>query len=386
MSRLVAGASTEFALPMSTMDPRLHDPSARAEDLARRYERLAFDLGDGGKGAFISGWQCENPFAADLLAEARDRSLSYDHTRYVYFDDEPELVRQVQSLHRTRDGHCGSAVFCGPGSSSLLSGFASLLRRIGVHRVYYLPPLYFTLQLALARFSIEAVPVAEHQAFEADFRLKLPNEHSAVLIVTDPVWYAGAPMQPEVWDSIVEWQKAYESVIFVDGSLQYMPWPGAPRNEPSARLDPAKTFRLICPSKQLAVHGYRFAYVLCPPALERDYAWVCTNIYGPVNVDSIAFAYAAVTAMRAGSITFQLMERASRRHAALRRGGLLRSEYAPSCGYFVFEEITAPLPVGYLQVDQRYFDLVGHGGKAKVNLLSPELHLLMDQLAADDRE
>jgi histidinol-phosphate/aromatic aminotransferase/cobyric acid decarboxylase-like protein len=359
-----------------------YDQLARTDDLNRHYERLAFELGDGDKGNFLSGWQCGNPFADELFEAVKDRCSAIDYSRYRYFDDEPLLCEGIKALHLQRDGYMPPAVFCGSGSTSLLYGFVSLLKKRGIGRIHYVPPMYFTLHIAFDRFGIETIPVSESQPFEPDFTVILPEEGPSVLFLTDPVWYAGAPIAAEGIQKIAAWQRRTESLVFVDGSLQYMPWSDEKAVELSAAFDPDRTFRLICPSKQLATHGYRFAYVLLPNAFAQEYAWVYTNIYGPVNADSIAFAYEAVVAMRGGTITSKLMTLARTRHRCLRSSGAIESSFEPSCGYFVFEQVNVKLPDAYLKVDGRYFDQNKYPTYIKLNLLSPSIAIL-DSAPAD---
>jgi hypothetical protein len=84
------------------------------------YRRLAFELDDGGKGDFISGWQCENPFADGLLARVRQRCINVDFTRYTYFDADEALINAIKKFHFHTDGRLPEAVLCGPGASPLL--------------------------------------------------------------------------------------------------------------------------------------------------------------------------------------------------------------------------------------------------------------------------
>ena len=356
----------------------LMEQLANTERLNSFYEGLAFDLDDGDKGNFLSGWQCQNPFNAELFSAVKERSRSIDYGRYCYFDDDADLPDMIKNLHESLDQVRPEHVFCGSGSTSLLFGFASFLKKRGVSQVYFIPPMYFTLHLAFDRFGIRTVPVSDLQPFEDDFTLQLPDDEASVLMVLDPVWYAGAPLPLETILQIAEWQTRTSSFVFVDGSLQYLPW--GKIDEHSTRLDPRLTFRLICPSKQLSAHGYRFSYVLLPNAVKQEFAWVYTNIYGPVNADSIAFAHEAILAIAQGSIARRSMELVSSRHKLLRNRGVLQSPFAPSCGYFVFEKLNIKLPDQYITVDGRYFDQPRFAEFVKINLLSPSIGLLLPEL------
>ena len=356
--------------------PSLPEQLRRTEDLSSHYQGLAFDLDDGDRGKFLSGWQCENPFNGRLFRAVKERSKSIDYGSYTYFEDDTELTTLIKDLHARADAVRPQHVFCGSGSTSLLFGFASLLKKRGVKQVYYLPPMYFTLHLAFDRFEILTIPVSDRQPFEPGFDMRLPDQAESVLMVLDPIWYTGIPLAPEVIAQIAEWQTRTASLVFVDGSLQYLSW-DSPKAELSAQLDPQLTFRLICPSKQLSAHGYRFAYVLLPSSAKKEFSWVYTNIFGPVNADSIAFAHEAILEISNGSISRQSMGLVSQRHKDLRKRGIIESELNPSCGYFVFEKLNVPLPDGYVTVGGQYFDQPRYRDCIKINLLSPSINLLM---------
>ena len=355
-------------------DP-LDDQIARTAQLNAHYESLAFELGDGDKGRFLSGWQCVNPYADDFLARVRARTAALDPVGYSYFDDERPLVTATLALHEQLDGQAPPHAFCGSGATSLLFGFANYLRFLGVQEVLFVPPMYFTFRIALDRFGIRTTPVSDVHPFEPGFALNLPMTRGSVLILTDPIWYVGRPVGKALIDQIAAWQRETSSMVLVDGSLQYLGW-GGERGEDTAALDPTLTFRLVCPSKQLSVHGYRFAYVLLPLAHKQGFAWTYTNMMGPANVASIAFAYEALEHLVTGDIPARLVRQVSEAHGRLRASGAISSPFDPSCGYFVFEQIDAPLPEGYLVVDGRYFEQPRYPTHVKINLLSPSLSLI----------
>jgi histidinol-phosphate/aromatic aminotransferase/cobyric acid decarboxylase-like protein len=345
------------------------------------YEELAFDLNDGDNGNFLSGWQCENPFVEKLLADVRDRSNHIDHRKYVYFDDDDDLAEMIRAFHTTIDRQTPEAILCGSGSTALLFAVVTHLHASGLKRIYYVPPLYFTLHRAFGWFGIEAQPVSALQPFEAGFELELPTDSNSVLFLADPVWYAGKAVPHDAVEAIAEWQRRTGSIVVVDGSLQYLGWSDT-AGEATARLDPSRTLRLICPSKQLCVHGYRFSYLLLPSASERSVAWTYSNIAGPAGADSLAFAHEAMAALATNDISKKLVGVAMDRHRRLRAGNIIASDVSPDAGYFVFERITVPLPVGYKLVDGRFFDQPNYPDRAKINLLSPSMDLLMRYLSS----
>lgn len=346
-----------------------------AESLPKKYERLAYELDDGDSGNFLSGWQCVNPFAEALLVEVAERRARLDATRYRYFDESEELIAGLASLHWDLDRARPEQILCGAGATGLIYAFLAFLRRKGVRILYYLPPLYFTIHAAAEDFGIDLRPVASNYAFERKFDLSLPESKGEYLLLSDPIWFAGLAVPAEVMATIRAWQERTGSFVFVDGSTQYMRWDGKIREE-SARLDPALTFRLISPSKRVAVHGFRFAYVLCPKEAFREYGWAYANINGPASCDALAFAEAVLPELSASTISRRLMWQAAQNHAELRSKNLIESECEPELGYFVFERISVPGIANKL-MNGSYFDLGRFDNVTKINLLSPSIpHLI----------
>lgn len=352
--------------------------SGGGSSVGRVYERLAFELDDGGGGTSLSGYQCVNPFVGDLMAAVRSRAEGIDFRRYTYMDADDVLAERVRTFHREVDGVTPEAIICGSGASSQLFGLIAYLRERGVRKVFYVPPLYFTLRIALERFGILAVPVAERQPYEPHFELHLPLDEECCLLFTDPVWYAGTAVPPQAVEAIAAWQRRTRSLVFVDGSLQYMQWAGRSA-EVSSVLDPSRSIRLVCPTKQLATHGYRFSYLIVPQREQRALAWACSITAGPASAESLAFAYEAMTELDRGNVPRQLICLAAERHRSLRTSGRIESAIKPSCGYFAFERIQVELPRGHVLADGRYFEQERYPGHYKLNLLSPSIDLLFEE-------
>jgi len=339
------------------------------------YENLAFDLNDGDGGHFLSGWQCENPYASDFLTAVKERGKHIDYRKYQYFDEDEQLSEKICILHESFDDVRPQRILCATGSTSLLYAFVTYLKRIGINRVYYIPPIYFTLHIAFELYGMESIPVSEEQPFEQKFKLCLPEDASCVLIISDPVWFTGTKYSYSTICEISEWQKRTSSIVFVDGSLQYLSWNGNLK-EITAELEPDHTFRLLCPSKQLSIHGYRFAYLLLPESHERGMAWTYANVAGPAPADSIIFAHEAVDAIQDRDITSKLINTVVKRYKHLRENNIIESNIIPECGYFIFERVNVPLPDGYSVIDGKYFHLDNYLGYIKINLLSPSLNIL----------
>jgi aspartate/methionine/tyrosine aminotransferase len=343
-------------------------------ELLNLHQVLDTRYDDGDNGNFLFGWQCENPFAHDLLAATRARARDLNYVEYSYLEDDIELIRTIIAAHEQLDSVAPKSVFCGAGATALLVTVAAHLRLKQVEEVYFIAPIYFSMHFALRLLGIRARPVSSRHAFEGDFSMNLPNRQ-AVLILTDPIWYAGVSVPEHVIEEIRRWQSRTDSLVVIDGSFQYMPWSGDVF-ERTAHLDSRRTLRLISPSKSLCVAGYRFAYLILPESLRAEIAHTYTNIYASSATDAVAFGHEAVQAMTSRHLTNNLMKLAASRHTQLRATKKIESIIDATCGYFVFEKLNAELPKHYIRMGGEYFDQTRFPEYTRLNLLSPSFHLV----------
>jgi aspartate/methionine/tyrosine aminotransferase len=342
--------------------------------LIKRYEELEALYGDGPSGNFLSGWQCVNPWSETVQRRIDSVRSGIDGSKYFYFDDDGLIAASLSDLHRDVDGVAPQSILCGEGASSLIFTFCAWLRQTEVTEIFYVPPLYFTFHYALRLFGIHARPVAGKHSFEAGVVWNLPTA-TAVLLVCDPVWYAGIPLGEAQVARLIDWQRTTGSVIIVDGSFQYMRWNDTLR-ESTAHLDLDRTMRLICPTKSLAVHGYRFAYATVPAIWRNDLSVMHSNSYGSVAADNMAFAKVAASLLRERRVTASLMQLTSERHRALRASRKIAAAWQPACGYFIFERIIAPLLSDVPLMDGSYFEQRRYEDHVRINLLSPSISIL----------
>jgi aspartate/methionine/tyrosine aminotransferase len=349
--------------------------SSSISQLLDRHEAMENSLSGDDAGNLLYGWQCENPFAERLLETIRQRANAIDHVKYSYLEDDEALAYALKQLHIKRDSVQPECIFCAAGGAvSILFTFCAYLHSQGIQEVHYIPPLYFTLHFALKLFGIRPRAISGLHAIEAEFFMNLPNKNT-VLILTDPVWYAGCVVPEAVVETVREWQRKTESLIFVDGSFQYMRW-DAELREPTSKLESSKTFRLISPTKQLGIHGYRFAYVLLPEIVNAKFTTTNTNIYGSTAAVNGAFAHESIAELESGIITKQMVCRAATRHAQLREQNKIASIFQPECGYFAFERIKASIPNEHLRMTGEFFNQPRYVGYSRLNLLSPSFSLL----------
>lgn len=335
---------------------------------------LEVEHDDGDKGNFLFGWQCENPFADDLIARTVERSRLLNRVQYSYLEEDAELIEKIKRLHQALDGQRPIDAFCGVGATALLVTCAAHFRAEGIEEVYFIPPIYFSLHFAMRLFNIRARPVSSRHAFECNFTMNLPEKRT-FLLLTDPVWYAGVPVPQHILEEIAQWQARTGSTVLIDGSFQYMPW-NKRVFEATSLFDPSMTIRLISPSKSLCVAGYRFAYLLMPESLRRKISNIYTNIYASASVDTIAFGHEAINAMETRAVTNKLTDVILSRHRKLRADGKTESELSATCGYFVFEKLNHDLPPQYIRIGGEFFDQARYPGYTRINLLSPSFHLL----------
>lgn len=343
--------------------------------LLNRHEEMENSLSGDDAGNLLYGWQCANPFAEKLLEKIWQRANAIDPLKYAYVEDNESLVYALKQLHLKRDDLQPESIFCAAGGAvSILFTFCAYLHDRGIREVYYIPPLYFTLHFALKLFGIRSRAISGLHAIEPGFSMNLPDRKT-VLVLTDPVWYAGCAVPEAVIEAVRKWQQRTGSLVFVDGSFQYMRWDGEIR-ELSSRLEPGKTLRLLSPTKQLGIHGYRFAYVLLPETVRAKFATTYANIYGSTAGVNEAFSHESIIELESSTITNQLMCRAATRHIHLRDQNKIASVFRPECGYFVFEQINVAIPNEHLRMTGEFFNQPRYAGYSRLNLLSPSFFLL----------
>jgi histidinol-phosphate/aromatic aminotransferase/cobyric acid decarboxylase-like protein len=345
-----------------------------AAELLQRHAALEALHGDGDGGNFLSGWQCVSPWSGLLGAQVLAERESINDGSYLYLEDDQVASDRLIGFHELADGQSPPALFCGAGASSIIFTFCAYVRELGLEEVFYVPPLYFSTHAALRLLGIRARPISGRQAFESMFRANWPSQQ-CVFMICDPIWYAGLGLPTVIVDQLAEWQARTGSLVFVDGSFQYMRWDGSMYEETS-RLAPNGTVRLICPTKALGLHGYRCAHAIMPSWLRERFAETYTRIYGSTSADNIAFARVAATTLREWQIGPALMQETAKCHARLRANGTISAPWQPDRGYFVFERFHVRTAQDALLMDGSYFEQRRYLNFRRLNLLSPQIGIL----------
>ncbi len=344
--------------------------TARLFATMSHYERLETERRSPRGRLFVSDYNGGHPYVEEYLGELADTAPLRlgDVSRYAAIDEDWELRTRIAELHDRFDGvkYRPEQVVPSGGSSSLLGTLCTWLMLSGHRQIHYLPPVYYKFAYLFRRFGIAPVPVSDHHAFQPAFDLRLPARKS-VLILTDPIWYAGLRIPAEVLDAVRAWQLATGSLVIVDGTFQYMRWDGH-FAETSSTLVPEQTLRLVCPTKYLSLHGYRCAYLLTPEHLRDELADLHLNLHGDVPLSDRLFAH-RVCDLMTGPGNRSLTRLARHNYRRLVDGGALGPHLPIETGYFVFTRIRAPREE-FLYFDQHSFELDGHPEHIRVNLLN----------------
>lgn len=324
-------------------------------------ERLARE--HGGR-SFISGWNAANPFAAEFLGDLDATGL--DATAYMSYTSDDRLLGLIRDMHHRFDGATPQRILPGDGSTGLIASMFLWLMRRRTASVHYVPTVHDTFYYFFDLLGLEVGRAADRHPFEPGFELNLPAERTT-LFVSDPTWYVGRPLAREVVSEIAAWQRATESVVFVDGTWQYLQW-GNDRYERSSALEDDLTVRLIGPTKFLGLNGYRFSYLLLPAWMYDDLADMHENLHGSTSVANLAFARRAMTVMNSADHNRRLTDHVRDLYATLSGAGDLTTELTPECGLYCFAKPRRAL-TDVVSMGGEYYELGGYPGYARINLL-----------------
>jgi len=319
---------------------------------------------------FISDFNGIHPYLDDYLGDLAKFTPTKlgEISRYAAIDEDLELRYKIGQLHDRLDGVTYDAEHIVPsgGSSSLIGSICTWLMLSGCTKIYYFPPVYYKFAFWFKKYGIEPIQVSESHAFQSDFSMRLPREKT-VLIITDPIWYAGHRVPDNVLNEIAEWQESTGSFVIIDGTFQYMRWDGK-FGEHSARLVPEQTIRLVCPTKYLSLHGYRSAYLIMPKHQRDEFAELHLNLHGDVSLSDRLFAHQVCEVM-VGSGNRALTLLAQKNYQRLVDGCAIQEHVNIESGYFLFTKINMPCEQ-FLCLDQHFFELNGYHEYVRVNLLN----------------
>lgn len=319
---------------------------------------------------FLSGWQTTHPYASGYLPPDR-RYAAASPEAYTFLSDSARLVEAVREFHLKTDGveYPADAVYVSVGSSPLLSAFFLRLREKGIDTVCFVPPIYYSCYYFAQCLGVNLRRIGTVPLYRADADLRLPATRS-LLVISDPIWVFGVNVRPDIIDEIRAWQDRTGSEVLVDGTFQYTRWGEGACGEASAGLHPERTFRIVCPTKSLAVHGVRFAYMLLPPDERESIRYPAANLTGATGTANELDALRLMAVLNSPDSNRELCRFIERRHRALHAHGVIVAEaVAPEAGYFTFARLDEKVAGTAVLMDQRYFGLEGFDGYVRVNLL-----------------
>ncbi|MET0397026.1 MAG: aminotransferase class I/II-fold pyridoxal phosphate-dependent enzyme [Longimicrobiaceae bacterium] len=318
---------------------------------------------------FLSGWDVCNPFAQEFLGPLFDPAA--DSTSYQSYTSDEVLQSLLRQMHRCFDAYDPGprGVLPGDGSTGLIASVFTWLFHNGERRVYYVPTMHDTFYYFFDLYGMNVRRAAACHPFEPGFSLELPEERT-VLFVSDPTWYVGRALAPEVIGEVKAWQARTGSLVFVDGTWQYLQW-GDSRHECSSGLDPDLTIRLVGPTKFLGLNGHRFSYLLLPERLFGDIADVHENLHGSTSVQNLGFARRAISVMTTPEHNRRLTNHVRDIYLSLVEGGVVETQVTPDCGLYCFARVRGDRD-RFLVMGGEYYELDGYPDYVRINLLSQE--------------
>ncbi len=345
------------------------------ETLLRKHHELDFAIRDKKGKVFYSDWDCVHPLV-DLYLGGIDGSISNGSELHLYkfYEDCDEINEKISAFHKKEEqlSYDSANLLAGDGSTPLISSFCIWLYQQGVKEIFYVPPLYYTFYYFGKLFGFTFRPISDRHPFEKGFQFNLPNKR-CILIITDPIWYAGITLQSNLIKAVANWQKRTGSFIFVDGSFQYSHWEGS-HQELTSILDPEETARLICPTKTLAIHGFRFSYLLLPRGIRDELRYIFANTHGPTTAHNLLFAVRSMDILLSKKSNSELMSYICGKYQFLLTNGWIESELNPNSGYFVFARPTEKtLRYPQISMDGEFFEQTRYRDYMRFNLLAPDM-------------
>jgi aspartate/methionine/tyrosine aminotransferase len=288
---------------------------------------------------FLSGWNGSHPFVSEMVGDVLVRLGERTSllTEYSHLDEDPELSAALSQLHQSygEPAIAPERFAPGAGSSAFLATLLHHVTRLGFNEIHYLPPVYYNAIYWIRELRFRVSRVADRAPLDGQNpHLRLPNRRSC-LWITDPLWFAGTPLSPEIIAEIGAWQSRTDSVVMVDGTFAYMEWDG-PVAAPTAALDPNLTYRLVCPTKTLALHGFRFAYAITPDAAATEFREFHGRMHGATSLADRLFAHRAVSLLNDKTPAKTLWPYVRQRLDGLLAAGAFDDVLMPTGGYFVF--------------------------------------------------
>jgi aspartate/methionine/tyrosine aminotransferase len=330
---------------------------------------------------FVSGWQTKHPFDELYLTQyARTALDSSNLQAYRFLSDMTDLDNKIISFHKTRENVClnSERLLVTGGASNAILTLSCWIASSGIKTVYVVTPVYQTFFYFLNMFGVEIVVIDFNVLQDNASLIKLPQTKTC-LIISDPTWIAGKSLSYDVVDIIRSWQESTGSYVIMDGAFSFTKWRTPNYAESASTLDPELTIRLICPTKAVALHGVRFAYIICPQGQRENFRFPSSNAAGANSAFDRVCALRIMDVMNDPESNSLLCSYIQTLFASIIETNLMGELAAPpECTYFVFAKLSDQFAQMYLTMNNRYFQIPRMDGYCRINLLSPVFETLLN--------
>jgi len=348
-------------------------PLTPQQAIVLRLHRELEESFNNGSERFISGYETINPFAGRYMNGSGHASVfECELGAYSFAQDQSDLIRAIRAFHRQADGidYSPEEILVSAGSSPLILVLMTYLRSRRAQPIHYFHSLYHTFYFFADLLDLCLLPLGSEPLWTPGALPSLPPGQKTLLFA-DPVWFAGRALGAMAIEEIGAWQRRTGSLVIVDGTFQYLKWSWPPERERSTTLDRGLTIRLICPTKSVAVHGIRFAYLLSPARILRELRWVSQNVTGSSSRFDLHAAMRIMEVLSGPESNRDLVSYIRERYRKLAEEGFVNGPgIEPECSYYVFGRLAKPEPAG-LFMGGAHFDLENQDDSVRVNLLSP---------------
>lgn len=324
---------------------------------------------------FISDWYCEHPYVRKYIPEeifSHDKLTDKELLYYRFPNDSFEVHEEIRNFHKKHDGvtYENDEIYIGAGMTPLITAQLLMMMSLGFKEFYYTKPLYYTFYYHAKILGLKLIPICDDPLNKKGVKLNLPNKKTC-LVVCDPIWYMGKAIVEEYIDQIVSWQKKTGSYVIVDGAFQYMKWDIKKRHEYTSKLDKELTFRSICPTKALAIHGLRFSYTLLPGRHQEDMRYAYANSSGSACIYSDKAARRIMEVLNSEKSNSELLEYIMKQYHKYIGRSLFVDVIGAEMTYFIFVRMLGDQSK-YITMDQDFFDTTNYPGFVRFNLLLPQ--------------
>jgi len=323
---------------------------------------------------FVSDWYCDHPFSRKYIPEKifeknhlSDKNLLY----YCFPNDSFEIHEEICKFHQKHDDvtYTNDEIYLGAGMTPLITAQIIMMKTLGFTEFYYTKPLYYTIYYLAKNLDLKLIPICNIPLNKSSIKLNLPSK-KACLIICDPIWYMGKAIMPEYIELLNQWQKKTGSYILVDGAFQYMKWNIDDKIEPTAQFDKNLTFRSICPTKSLAIHGIRFSYTLLPKRHQEDMRYAYANLTGSVCIYSHKAALQIMKILNSNISNSELLNYIKQKYSEFVKRKIFVEDIGAELGYFIFVKMLGDKSK-FITMDQDFFDTTNYPDYVRFNLLLP---------------